>query len=37
MSAQFFANLACLIAVAAALAVCGIYECNRIRWSERGE
>jgi hypothetical protein len=35
MTAQFFANIACFLAVAAAFAVCFYCECNRIRWSER--
>jgi hypothetical protein len=35
MTAQFFANIACFIAVAAAIAVCIECECNRRQWSER--
>jgi hypothetical protein len=35
LTAQFFANIACLIAVAAAIAVCIECECNRRQWSER--
>lgn len=34
MTAQFFANIACVIAVAAALAICIICERNRIEQAD---
>jgi flagellar biosynthesis regulator FlaF len=35
MTAQDYANIACLIAAAIAIGIVILCECNRIKWSER--